>query len=194
MNNFEIRFVKKEDINDLLNIYSYYVLNTAISFDIPAPTKDFFINLINDLFGKYPFLVALDNNKIVGYAYTHPYIKREAYNHGAEITIYIDPNYKKNGLGKKLYSILENISVKQNIIRLYACVGVTDKPDEYLNNNSFEFHKHLGYKQIACFKESGYKFNKLYDMVWLEKQIADIKNVSKFIPVSELNLLEGDYI
>lgn len=58
------------------------------------------------------------------------------------------------------------------IKNLYACIGYPEKEDEYLTRDSFNFHKHLGFKQIGYFRHCGYKFGRPYSMVWLEKVIA----------------------
>ena len=42
MNDFEIREVHIEDAERLVEIYSYYVLNTAVSFEYDVPSVDEF--------------------------------------------------------------------------------------------------------------------------------------------------------
>lgn len=59
------------------------------------------------------------------------------------------------------------------ITNLYACIGINEKEDEYLNFDSIEFHKHLGFKQVGKFCKCGYKFNRWYSMVWMEKIIKE---------------------
>ena len=36
-----------------------------------------------------------------------------------------------------------------------------------------EFHTHLGYRLVGEFYQCGYKFNRWYNMVWMEKQIGE---------------------
>lgn len=185
--NFNIRLVKKQDVLSILNIYSYYVLNTAVSFDITPPDLMDFEELVKDISKNYPYLVVEDEGKIIGYAYTHAYIKRAAYNHVCEITIYLNKDYKGYGLGTRLYNILEEISGLQNINRIYACIGVTNDEDIHLDNRSMYFHAHMGYKHIGQFNESGYKFNKFYDMIWVEKIISKERKTAEFIPFKDIS-------
>ena len=55
------------------------------------------------------------------------------------------------------------------IINLYARIGVPPVEDEYLTRNSMDFHTHLGYQVAGTFRRCGYKFERWYDMVWMEK-------------------------
>ena len=59
------------------------------------------------------------------------------------------------------------------IVNLYACIGYTDKEDEYLTKNSAQFHEHLGFVTVGRFHQCGYKFGRWYDMIWMEKIIGE---------------------
>ena len=170
----EIRLATINNTKDILKIYEYYVLNTAISFEYNVPTVVEFKNRIENTLKKYPYLVALIDNKIVGYAYAGSFVGREAYRFSAELTVYVDKDYQKIGIGKLLYKELEIRLKDMGIKNLYACVGVpVEQEDEYLNFNSVQFHEHLGFKQVGEFHKCGYKFDRWYNMVWLEKIIKE---------------------
>ena len=166
----KIRTATLLDTEGILNVYAYYVSNTAISFEYEVPTLDEFEERIRKTLKKYPYYVAIIDNKIIGYAYAGAFVGREAYKYSAELTVYIDKDYKKQGIGKLLYEKLEEDLKQQGIKNLYACVGVpVDTPDEYLDFNSADFHKHMGFQQVGEFHKCGYKFDRWYSMVWLEK-------------------------
>lgn len=172
MNNIEIRNIQDKDITSVLNIYSHYVLNTAISFEYETPSIEEFTARVKNITTKYPYLVAVENGVIVGYAYAATFINRKAYDRSCELTIYLDKNHTKKGIGKLLYNELEKNLKEIGILNLYACIGVPDKEDEFLTFNSYEFHKHLGFKEVGKFTKCGYKFNRWYNMVWMEKLIG----------------------
>ena len=168
-----IRNVKTDDANDLLKIYSYYVENTAISFEYTVPSEEEFRERINKITSKYPYLVAELNNEIVGYAYAGPFKERAAYDWSVETTIYLNKDSKGMGIGKKLYLALENKLKEQNILNLYACIASPDNEDKYVTKESINFHHHLGYQIVGEFHKCGYKFNSWYNMVWMEKIIGE---------------------
>ena len=61
------------------------------------------------------------------------------------------------------------------ILNLYACIGYPKVEDEYLNKNSAQFHEHLGFHLCGTFENCGYKLNRWYDMIWMEKIIGEHK-------------------
>ena len=176
MSNYKFRKATLDDAESILKIYQYYVEKTAITFEWTLPTVEDFRSRMEKTFKKYPYIVALLNNEIVGYAYTGPFVGREAYDWSVETTIYLKENLTHKGLGKKLYQIIENISKAQNIINLFACIGYPEEDDEYLTKNSAQFHEHFGFKLIGKFDKCGYKFGKWYHMIWMGKVINEFKD------------------
>lgn len=166
------------DAKDLVNIYQYYVENTAITFEYETPSVQEFSQRIERTLQRYPYIVAKLNDKIVGYAYASAFHPRKAYQWNAEISIYIDIDHQKKGIGKQLYTYMEKYLKDMGIIHIYACIATTDTPNQYLNNNSEAFHHHLGYSKVAHFKNCGYKFNQWFDMIWMEKQINPLQHPS----------------
>lgn len=172
MSNFLIRDVTLEDAERLCEIYSYYVKNTAVSFEYEAPSVEEFKKRILLIKENYPYICLIEDNKILGYAYAFKFHPREAFKYCVELSIYLDKDSCKKGAGKKLYKELENRLLKKGIRNLYACIAVPEIPDEYLDFNSRDFHEHSGFKTIGYFSKCGRKFDRWYNMIWMEKIIA----------------------
>ncbi len=172
MQNVAIRPATEQDAAALLKIYAPYVQNTAITFEYTVPTVEDFKARIANTLKKYPYLVAEQNGRPLGYAYTGPFKERAAYEWAVETSIYLDPSARKMGLGRQLYTALEAVSKAQGILNFNACIACTNQPDEHLNNNSVQFHHHLGFTTVGTFCQCGYKFGIWYNMVWVEKLLA----------------------
>lgn len=173
MEKIEIRIASIEDAEAILDIYAYYVKHTAITFEYEVPSLKEFKQRIQNTLNRYPYLIAIINHKIVGYAYVSPFKERAAYDWAVETSIYVDCNYKKQGIGKKLYHALELILKEQGILNLNACIAYPIQEDNYLDKNSVQYHQHLGYQFVGEFHQCGYKFNTWYNMVWMEKMIGE---------------------
>ena len=110
---------------------------------------------------------------IIGYAYVGRLHARAAYDWTVETSIYVDRSARKHGLGRQLYERLEAILRAMNIISVNACIAYPGtNNDPYLNTNSPDFHAHLGYQLVGHFHACAYKFDRWYDMIWMEKWIA----------------------
>lgn len=122
---FFIRQASIEDAPSLLSIYRPYVENTAITFEEDPPSLEDFQHRMASTLERYPYLAALSDGRIAGYAYAGPFHPRKAYDHTVELSIYVAPPFHHRGLGKALYGQLESILLSQQVFNLYACIAVT---------------------------------------------------------------------
>lgn len=171
MKHTTLRIATLDDAQELLKIYSYYVENTAITFEYEAPTLEEFEQRMRGVLAKYPYLIAEQDGKIIGYAYAGTFKTRAAYQWNVETTIYIDKDCKQRGIGKMLYGALEEILKAQHVLNMNACIAYPKEEDEYLTMDSVHFHERLGYRMVGEFHQSGYKHKRWYNMVWMEKSI-----------------------
>lgn len=187
MRDIMIRIATIEDAKEILDIYEPYVTDTAITFEYSVPSLEEFKERIKKTLNKYPYIVAVKDDRIVGYAYASPFKERAAYDWAVETTIYLKQDCKGLGIGKKLYLALEDILKKQNILNLNACIAYASIEDVRLNNTSMHFHEHLGYSKTGHFTKCGYKFDTWYDMIWMEKIIGDhTKDPKAVIPIKDI--------
>lgn len=189
--NIKIRMATKADAKEILRIYATYIRDTAISFEYDVPTVEEIAERINSILKKYPYIVAIDNNQIIGYAFVSSFKQRAAYDWAVETTVYISQDCRGKGVGKKLYLTLEEILKRQNILNLNACIAYTPTENAHLTNASIYFHESLEYKKVGHFTKCGYKFGAWYDVIWMEKIIGDHSaNPKPVIPISELYELQ----
>lgn len=161
------------DAPALLAIYAPYVTDTAISFEYTVPSLEEFTERIQNTLKKYPYLVAEAGGRIVGYCYVSILHGRQAYDWSVETSIYVDQNCKRMGIGRRLHDALEQLLSAMGILNLYACIAFPVGDDPYLTQDSVHFHEHLGYTKAAHFHQCGYKFDRWYDIVWMEKTIGE---------------------
>ncbi len=179
----EIRIASIKDAESIRSIYAPYVIETAVSFEYEVPSVEEFERRISYTLNKYPYLVAVEQGKIVGYAYASAFHPRIAYQHSAELSIYLDRDYRRKGIGKRLYNKLEELLLMQNVYLVHACIASPDEEDEHLTADSERFHEKLGFKLSARHDRCGYKFGKWYSIVWMDKVIKERpENPEDFIP------------
>lgn len=167
-----IRSASREDAEKLLEIYAPYVRQTAITFENDVPTVEEFAARMEQVLAKYPYLVAEQEGELLGYTYAGPFKTRAAYDWAVETSIYVRQDRKRMGIGSRLYNALEEALKAQGVLNLNACIAYAVTEDAYLTNDSVRYHERCGYKLAAHFHQCGYKFNRWYDMVWMEKLIG----------------------
>lgn len=159
-----IRQATVQDVPRILEIYAPYVENTAISFEYTVPSLEAFTQRFLGITAEFPWLVWEENGEIMGYAYGSLPFERAAYQWNAEASIYLCPEAKGKGIGRKLYAALEDLLQKQGYKKVYAIITTA-------NEASVAFHKAVGYRHTASFPDCGYKFGNWYGTIWMEKDL-----------------------
>ena len=95
-----IRMATPADDKELLQIYAPYVENTAITFEYEVPSLEEFTKRIQNTLKTYPYLVAVESGRIVGYSYASMFKARAAYSHSVETSIYMIRDCRGKGIGK----------------------------------------------------------------------------------------------
>lgn len=197
MNDNVIRVATIGDAEKLLEIYAPYITDTAITFEYTIPSVEGFQRRICQVLCKFPYLVAERNGEIVGYAYASSFHERAAYEWAVETTVYVRKDKKKMGIGKDLYMSLEKALKLQNILNLNACISYSELEDEYLTKDSVQFHKHLGYQFVGEFHKCGFKFQRWYNVIWMEKHLGThMQNpliVKRFDEIKDIFYKEMDF-
>ena len=176
-----IRLVKASDSKEILEIYTPYIKDTAISFETEIPTSIEFSNRIEVISKQYPFLVYEIDNKVIGYAYASKHRERAAYLYNVDVSIYFLPEYHGTGKAYSLYDCLFNILNKLEYRNAYAAVT---EP----NIKSKKFHQKFDFKLIGTHHKTGYKFGKWHDVTWLEKTINEhTENPKKILSINEIS-------
>ncbi len=185
MSSIQVRSASEEDAAAIRQIYEPYVLKTAITYETAVPSVAEFQKRIARTLSRYPYIVAEIGKQVVGYAYAGPFYARPAYDWSAELSIYIDRNFHRRGIGKALYGELENRLGKMGITNLYACIASPDAPDEYLDFDSIDFHKRLGFSTTGTFRHCASKFGRWYNMAWMEKFIGEHSTPPKSVTFAD---------
>jgi len=170
-----IRLAEVGDARQIRAIYAPYVATTAVSFEYEIPSVAEMERRIAETKKKYPYLVAVEDGRIVGYTYASAFHGRIAYQHSVELSLYVDRSCHGRGIGRRLYRALEKCLLEQNVVKLYACITSTDREnDRHLTDGSIRFHEKMGYTPVGRHESCGYKFGKWYTANWLEKEIAPL--------------------
>ena len=168
---YMLRLAEPADAEKLLEIYAPFVISSDrklsdVSFEYEVPSAEEFTERIKNISADYPYIVCEHDGRLLGYVYAHPYIQRAAYQWGAEVTVYLAPEGQGRGLGKVMYTALENLLRLQGVVVTYACVTAS-------NEHSVKMHEACGYKIVGTFNNTGFKHGHWLDMVWMEKVIAE---------------------
>lgn len=161
-----LRSATRSDAEAIAAIYRPYVEETATTFEEMPPDAEEIAARIADTVETYPWFVAERDGEVVGYAYAGKLRKRAAYRWVAELSVYVDRERRRAGIGSALYDALLATLERQGFRSAY---GVVTLP----NPESVAFHESWGFERAALLPEAGYKLGEWHDVAWYERALGD---------------------
>ena len=155
------------DIAAITAIYAHHVLNSTGTFETEAPSLQDMTIRRADVLGKgLPYLVAVDDGQVVGFAYGNWFKPRPAYRYSVEDSIYLAPDQHGKGLGRALLAELMARCEAVGIRKMMAIVG------DSANAGSVGVHLALGFEQVGKIDACGWKFGAWRDIVIMQKTLG----------------------
>ena len=179
-----LRIAAETEVQAMLDIYAPYIMTTTYSFEYEVPTEAEFLERFRKITEQFPWLVWEENGEVLGYAYGSAPFERAAYSWCAEASIYLKPEARGRGIGRQFYGELEEILAAQGYRVVYAIITAE-------NEASVAFHRKMGYQNEKIFPDCGFKFGRWLGVVWMEKRLNPVGNVSNF-PVSWKRIVHCD--
>jgi phosphinothricin acetyltransferase len=166
MNDILIRRAQAPDLQALLDIYNHYVLHTHISFDIEPLTieqrREWFSHFGPS--GRLQCFVAARGPDPIGWASSHSFKDRAAYDTSVETSIYLAPGEAGRGVGGQLYGALLDCLVAEGVHRAFGGIALP-------NEASARLHLALGFECVGTYGEVGRKFGRFWDVAWYQKPL-----------------------
>lgn len=157
--------MKEEYLDEVLAIYSYYVLNTTATFHDRVLTTAEMREIVFFDTPRYKTFVILEDDSLCGYVLLAQHKKREAYDSTAEVSVYLKPGLGGRGIGSLALRHIEEYARKQKLHVLVATICGQ-------NEESIGLFAKNGYRQCAHYREVGQKFGKLLDIVAYQKILS----------------------
>lgn len=168
MSNIEIRLATAADLPAITEIYGEAVRFGTATFELIPPDLAEMTRRYEALIaGGYPYLVAVLDGRIGGYAYASAYRPRPAYRFTVENSIYLDPKVQRRGIGGKLLARLIAECASRGYRQMVAVIG------DSANAGSIAVHRNAGFQMIGVHPDVGYKFNRWLDTVSMQLALGD---------------------
>ncbi|NBW27474.1 MAG: N-acetyltransferase family protein [Flavobacteriaceae bacterium] len=158
----QIRPFEIKDTQSILDIINYNILNSTALYDYKIRDLETQKTILEDKINKgFPVIVAECDGKLVGFGMYSEFRFREAYKFTVEHSVYVSPNEMGKGIGKM---IMAQLIIQAKAQGLHTMIGVIDSE----NKSSITFHEQFGFKTVGIIKESGFKFDRWLDSVFMQ--------------------------
>ena len=165
----KIRLARATDAAAVQAIYGPVVENTAITFEVVVPSLAEIEERITSTLQHWPWLVATENDVVIGYAYSYRHRERSGYQWTADISCYIHEDWQGKRVGTALYQQLFTLLTKQGYCNVCAGIALP-------NPGSVKLHEGMGMYHIGTYRHVGYKLGTWPDVGWWQgdlQRVAD---------------------
>ena len=163
-----IRLASADDADGIRAVYAPFV-DTPVTFEEEAPSREAYRERIVRICEKYPCLVAEENERIVGFAYAHELRERIAFQWNAELSVYLAPAAQGQGVGSRLYAALIELL---RLMGIKAVYGVVTSP----NPASERLHRAFGFALMGVQPHAGFTCGAWHDVAWYVREIAPFED------------------
>ena len=164
----EIRPATEADLPFITDIYEQAVRYGTATFELTPPDLAEMTRRFRALMdGGFPYLVAMLDGGVAGYAYAGPYRPRPAYRFTVENSIYLKPAIHRRGVGLKLMQALLGECEKRGYRQVIAVIG------DSANAGSIGVHTRGGFKMIGTHPNVGLKFGRWLDTVMMQRDLGE---------------------
>ncbi len=162
-----IRHSQAWDVPAITAIYAHHVLVGTGTFELEPPSQAEMESRRADVLAKgLPYLVAIDADKVMGFAYCNWFKPRPAYRFSAEDSIYMAADAQGHGVGRALLAELATQAERAGVRKLIAVIG------DSANTGSIAVHRSVGFSEVGILKSCGWKFGQWRDVVMMDKPLG----------------------
>ncbi len=162
--NVTIRQAFSSDLEAITDIYNEAILTTTATFDTETKTVAERLEWFQSHTGRHPILVAVHEDRVVGWASLTKWSDRRAYDDTAETSFYVNREFRGRGIGRKLKKALIEEARRLKYHTLIARVAEG-------SNESLHLNESYGFVRVGTLREVGRKFGKLLDVHILQKML-----------------------
>ena len=161
-----IRDAADEDAKACAAIYAPYVTDTAITFEIEPPTPADMADRIATAQRTHAWLVLVEDDDVIGYAYGGEFKTRPAYRWACEVSVYLERGRRRTGAGRALYTALFDRLAARGFRMLIA--GMT-----LPNDASVGLHRAMGFQPVGTYHRIGWKHGTWHDVAWVQRPLGE---------------------
>jgi L-amino acid N-acyltransferase YncA len=168
MSTLEIRAATAADLPFVTNIYEHAVRHGTATFELIPPDLGEMTRRFDALMdGGFPYLIAVLDGDVAGYAYAGPYRPRPAYRFTVENSVYLEPAIHRRGIGLQLMRRLIAECEARGFRQMIAVIG------DSANVGSISVHTKCGFQMIGTHPNVGLKFGRWLDTVMMQLALGE---------------------
>ena len=166
MSKHDIRFAAEADLPQINAIFNHYVATSTCVWTTHPYTDQERKAWFDAHDATTPVLVAEKNGNIVGWGALSRFQTACTFHRTAENSVYVHPEFQRQGIGRQLLFELMQCARQAGHVSIIAAISADQAP-------SIALHNAAGFRQVGLFRKVGYKFNRYYDVLYMQRHLEN---------------------
>lgn len=158
----DFRPANETDLEQILDIENYEIRHNVAHFGWRERSIE---DLAMSFATGYPWVVAEEKGRVLGFARCGEHRSRESYRWTVEVGIYVRPESQGRGIGRSLYQQLFQLIESAGIRTIIAGIALP-------NDASIRLHESFGMVHVGTFPCAGWKAGEWRDVGYWAKHIG----------------------
>ena len=162
-----IRDATPADVPAVTAVYAAEVRGHVNTYEYDAPDEAEMARRMRAVLDAgYPYLVAVDDAGLAGYAYASSYRGRPGYRLTVENSVYVADGRQGQGIGTALLQRLVDDCQARGYRQMIAVIG------EPANTASIRLHEKFGFRLVGIFHGIAWKHGRWLDTVQMQRALG----------------------
>lgn len=162
-----IRDVTEADIPAVQRIYAHHVEHGIATFELTPPSQQEMLSRHHRIRAEgMPYLVACEDERLLGYCYANTYRPRPAYRFTVEDSIYLSPDQQGRGIGRQLLQALISRCETGPWRQMVAVISGEG------SEASVALHEKLGFVHSGNLRAVGFKHGRWIDTILMQRMLG----------------------
>jgi L-amino acid N-acyltransferase len=164
----------------ILDIFNEAIVNSTALYDYQPRQPESMVSWFKAKeIGNFPVIGAIDeSDRLLGFATYGTFRNWPAYKYSIEHSVYIHPDYRRQGIG---FALMQQLILAATEQQYHTMIGGIDMT----NTSSIALHEQLGFKHTGTIEHAGFKFGRWLDLgfyqLLLETPVEPVDGNSRLI-------------
>jgi len=161
-----IRFAAARDAEAVCAIYNQGIEERIATLETELRSPDERRQWMASRGPRHPVIVAEHDGTVVGWASLNPFNPRRAYDHVADISVYVERGARGRGVGRllleRLVALARGLGYHKMVLAAFP-----------FNTAGMALYERMGFKTVGVYREQGQLDGRWVDVIVMERLVSD---------------------
>src|SRR6059036_2765370 len=162
MEPMHVRFAALDDAPAICTIYNQGIDDRVATLETELRDAEERRRWLSSRGTRYPVVAAEARGQIIGWSSLNPFNPRRAYDHVADVSVYVERSWRGRGVGRRLLGRIEELAREIGYHKMVLAAFP-------YNTAGMALYERVGFVTVGIYREQGLLDGKWVDVIIMEK-------------------------